>query len=245
MWSFKITQKLLHHNASTRRKNFTRSNKFYWLTLLITAILVIASRILNQIPISCARSATGLLRSDTILSESMRISKMLFARAKNGARGNAATKIVMNPNWITEVEIGTISIAKQKREKRRYNIRNGWTRESLCNKKNVSCSASKINMSWTFCRLIPVINLGYAKVESAYILLRLFLTNNIFCFQIQNKSFRFPVHWKYLFKNSLKMKTYNLNVALLMLIHFLKLWSTWHQTLLKQWMGKIDDGDRI
>ena len=71
------------------------------LTLLMTAIFATALNIPNQIPMSCARWATGLLRSHTILSESIRISKMLLARAKKGARGNAATKMVMKPNWIT------------------------------------------------------------------------------------------------------------------------------------------------
>ena len=67
----------------------------------MTAIFATADKILNQIPMSWARWATGRRRSHTILSESMRISKMLLARAKNGAKGNAATKIVMKPNWIT------------------------------------------------------------------------------------------------------------------------------------------------
>ena len=68
------------------------------LTLLITAIFATAFKILNQIPMSCARWATGLLRSHTILSESILISNTLLASAKNGASGNAATKMVMKPN---------------------------------------------------------------------------------------------------------------------------------------------------
>ena len=67
----------------------------------MTAILATLSRISNQIPMSWARSAIGRLTSHTNLSESMRISKMLLASAKNGAKGNAATKIVMKPNWRT------------------------------------------------------------------------------------------------------------------------------------------------
>ena len=67
----------------------------------MTAIFATADKILNQIPMSCARCATGRRRSHTILSESMRISKTLLASAKNGAKGNAATKIVMKPNWRT------------------------------------------------------------------------------------------------------------------------------------------------
>ena len=75
------------------------------LTLLMTAIFAIADNILNQIPMSCALCATGRRKSHTILSESMRISKMLLARAKNGARGKAATKIVTKPNWMTGKKI--------------------------------------------------------------------------------------------------------------------------------------------
>ena len=67
----------------------------------MTAIFATAAKILNQIPMSWARCATGRRRSFTILSESMRISKMLLASAKKGAKGKAATKIVMKPNWIT------------------------------------------------------------------------------------------------------------------------------------------------
>ena len=67
----------------------------------MTAILATLSRISNQIPMSWALSAIGRLTSHTNLSESIRISKMLLASAKNGAKGNAATKIVMKPNWRT------------------------------------------------------------------------------------------------------------------------------------------------
>ena len=74
------------------------------LTFDITAIFETASNILYQIPKSCARSAIGLLVSQINLFESIRISKILFARAKNGARGKAATKMVMKPNWITEMK---------------------------------------------------------------------------------------------------------------------------------------------
>ena len=67
----------------------------------MTAILAIESNMLNQMPMSCALSAIGRRTSLMNLSESIRISKMLFAKAKNGARGKAATKIVMNPNCMT------------------------------------------------------------------------------------------------------------------------------------------------
>ena len=72
------------------------------LTLLITANFATELKMVNQIPMSWALWATGLLQSFTILSESILISKILLARAKNGAKGKAATKIVMKPNWITE-----------------------------------------------------------------------------------------------------------------------------------------------
>lgn len=60
-----------------------------------------ASNMLNQTPMFCARSATGRRYSHTNLWASRRISTQLFRRAKSGARGNAATKIVMKPNWRT------------------------------------------------------------------------------------------------------------------------------------------------
>jgi len=68
------------------------------LTFEITAILATASNILYQMPKSCARYAIGLLVSHRSIVESIRISKMLFASAKNGANGKAATKMVMKPN---------------------------------------------------------------------------------------------------------------------------------------------------
>lgn len=74
------------------------------LTFEITAIFATASKILNQIPKSCARSAIGRLVSHSNLLESIRISKILLANAKNGANGKAATKIVMKPNWITKLK---------------------------------------------------------------------------------------------------------------------------------------------
>ena len=67
-------------------------------TFEITAIFATASSMLNHIPKSCARSAIGRLVSHISLFESIRISKILFASAKNGASGKAATKMVMKPN---------------------------------------------------------------------------------------------------------------------------------------------------
>ena len=52
----------------------------------------------NQIPIFSALSATALLVSQTNFWASSLISTQLLRRAKRGARGKAATKIVMNPN---------------------------------------------------------------------------------------------------------------------------------------------------
>lgn len=94
VWDFSECLHVLHKTKPKYRK----------LTFEITAIFATASRILNQIPRSCALSAIGRLVSQMSLFESIRISKMLFASAKNGARGNAATKIVMNPNCITSNE---------------------------------------------------------------------------------------------------------------------------------------------
>ena len=44
---------------------------------------------------------TSLRSRLTILMASRRISMMLLMRASNGARGNAATKMVVKLNWIT------------------------------------------------------------------------------------------------------------------------------------------------
>ncbi|KAH3736773.1 hypothetical protein DPMN_043346 [Dreissena polymorpha] len=53
------------------------------------------------IPISCDRRARGRFHCVTNLYASRRISMMLLSRAKNGARGKAATNMVTNPYWIT------------------------------------------------------------------------------------------------------------------------------------------------
>lgn len=71
------------------------------LTLLITASWAKEVRIVNQTPISCARSATGLRVSQTNLCASRRISTQLFSKANSGASGKAATKMVMKPNCNT------------------------------------------------------------------------------------------------------------------------------------------------
>ena len=90
------------------------------LTLLITASLASISRILNQIPIFSALSATARRVSQTNFWASSLtnwrnnflrfsisfylylISTQLFRRANKGASGKAATKMVMKPNWRTE-----------------------------------------------------------------------------------------------------------------------------------------------
>lgn len=63
-----------------------------------------ASRMLNHTPMFWARSATGRRYSHTNLCASRRISAQLLRRAKSGARGNAATKMVIKPNWRTAKE---------------------------------------------------------------------------------------------------------------------------------------------
>lgn len=68
----------------------------------MTDNLEIESRIRYQIPISLTRCPTGLLYMVSNFFASNLISKILFNSAKNGARGNAATKIVTNPYCNTE-----------------------------------------------------------------------------------------------------------------------------------------------
>lgn len=71
------------------------------LTLLMTARCVRPARMWNQMPMSWARSATGRRYSHTNLRASRRISTQLLSRAKSGASGQAATKMVTNPNCST------------------------------------------------------------------------------------------------------------------------------------------------
>ncbi|CAG5104404.1 Protein of unknown function [Cotesia congregata] len=58
-------------------------------------------------PISLTRCPTGLLYIVSNFFASNLISKILFINAKNGARGNAATNIVINPYCKTENIQGT------------------------------------------------------------------------------------------------------------------------------------------
>ena len=71
------------------------------LTLLITASCAKASRMVNHTPMSRHLSPTGLRVSQTNLCASKRISIQLLRRANKGARGKAATKMVIKPNWRT------------------------------------------------------------------------------------------------------------------------------------------------
>ena len=73
------------------------------LTFVITANWANMSSILNQIPIFSALSATARLVAQINFWASNRISNQLLRRAKNGASGKAATKMVMKPNWRTKV----------------------------------------------------------------------------------------------------------------------------------------------
>lgn len=77
---------------------------FKWLTLAMTDRCDRASSMLNQTPMFWARSATGRRYSHANLWASRRISTQLLRSAKSGARGNAATKMVMNPNWSTAAQ---------------------------------------------------------------------------------------------------------------------------------------------
>ena len=74
------------------------------LTLLMTAILATESRMLNQMPISCALSAIGRRTSQMNLSESILISKMLLAKAKNGASGKEDAKVEHLQNLLVQLE---------------------------------------------------------------------------------------------------------------------------------------------
>lgn len=75
----------------------------------------------NIIPISFARTASGLLISVTNLAASRRISMTLLRRANTGARGKDATKSVTKPYWITRkskhtkktLQIHKVSILRQ------------------------------------------------------------------------------------------------------------------------------------
>lgn len=75
------------------------------LTLVMTDILEIESRILYHIPISVTRCPTGRRNITNNFFASNRISRTLFNKAKNGASGKAATKIVTNPYCNTKMEI--------------------------------------------------------------------------------------------------------------------------------------------
>lgn len=66
--------------------------------------MAIPFRISCQTPMLCAFAATGLLYWVVNFQESTRISRILFIRARRGARGKDATKRVMNPNWMTARE---------------------------------------------------------------------------------------------------------------------------------------------
>lgn len=77
---------------------------FSRLTLQMTDSFESTCRMLNQTPMFWARSATGRRYSHTNLCASRRISTQLLRRAKSGARGNAATKMVINPNWSTAAD---------------------------------------------------------------------------------------------------------------------------------------------
>lgn len=76
---------------------FIRNLQLLELTLVITDNLEMESKIRYHMPISVTRCPTGLLYIVNNFFASNRISKTLFNNAKNGANGNAATKIVTNP----------------------------------------------------------------------------------------------------------------------------------------------------
>lgn len=71
-------------------------------TFVITLSLAIQSRIRYQTPMSRTRCVTGRRWKVSSFFASNRISSMLFNKAKNGANGKAATKIVTKPYCRTE-----------------------------------------------------------------------------------------------------------------------------------------------
>lgn len=67
----------------------------------MTAKCAMKSKMVNQMPMFCARSDTARRVSHTNFCASSRISTQLLSSAKSGAKGKAATKMVMKPNWRT------------------------------------------------------------------------------------------------------------------------------------------------
>lgn len=86
------------------RKNQSWCSTVNVLTLVTTDKMAIPFKISCQTPMLCAFAATGLLYWVVNFQESTRISRILFIRARRGARGKDATKRVMNPNWMTARE---------------------------------------------------------------------------------------------------------------------------------------------
>ena len=105
----KERKRKLHTGLKT---NFSFKNVLVtWLTLVMTANWANISKILNQMPIFSARSATALRVSQTNFWASRRISTQLLSSAKKGARGKAATKMVMKPNCNTATRKNRIKYA--------------------------------------------------------------------------------------------------------------------------------------
>lgn len=59
----------------------------------------------KKVPIFAAPSGDGRLLCLTSLTESIRISKILFINAKSGANGNARVNCVIYPNWTANKQI--------------------------------------------------------------------------------------------------------------------------------------------
>lgn len=84
-------------------KVFTKSYIFIQLKFMMASV----AKVHMYLPMVALREAIGRLSCVVNLSASVRISSMLFIKAKRGASGKAATKIVTKPNWITERSTGT------------------------------------------------------------------------------------------------------------------------------------------
>ena len=68
------------------------------------------SKMVNQIPMFVALSATGRRVSQRNFLASKRISTQLFNNANKGASGNAATKMVRKPNCKTVEKYNKLKI---------------------------------------------------------------------------------------------------------------------------------------
>lgn len=105
-----VKNKLQLQQKDTWKKKWCETTSFYPYQWFFWSLGIAVTTTLWQwdqnenyqfLPISLAFVGTSLRSRLTILMASNRISMMLFRRANNGAKGKAATKIVVKLNWIT------------------------------------------------------------------------------------------------------------------------------------------------